>query len=216
MHCYFSPIKDEEALGEDALSHSWQGLDAYAHPCHSRKDKNGKECKGNANSPVQPKGSVVSRTFRTSFRRTLSDSSRKGFAKPASVRNFTSRSGKTKLTRLEAIVSILRPQGFSRLDAEAVANSLREGSNKLYEGKWARFTDWCDERQIYPVQASLPEITSFLRYLRVEIGLSYSAILGYRSTLNQFFMLKGMNLVNCKVISGLLRGFRNSCSPPRF
>ena len=32
MHCYFSPIKDEEAIGEDALSHSWQGLDTYAYP----------------------------------------------------------------------------------------------------------------------------------------------------------------------------------------
>ena len=32
MLCYFSPIKDEEAMGEDALSHSWQNLDTYAFP----------------------------------------------------------------------------------------------------------------------------------------------------------------------------------------
>ena len=56
----------------------------------------------------------------------------------------------------------------------------------------------------------------FLRYLRMEVGLSYSAILGYRSALNQIFILKGMNLADCKVISGLLRGFRNSCSPRDF
>ena len=48
------------------------------------------------------------------------------------------------------------------------------------------------------------------------MGLSYSAILGYRSALNQIFILKGMNLANCKVISSLLRGFRNQCSPRDF
>ena len=97
-----------------------------------------------------------------------------------------------------------------------MATSLREGSNKVYEGKWSRFTKWRKEEQINPIQASLPEITSFLRYLRMEVGLSYSAILGYRSALNQIFILKGMNLADCKVISGLLRDFRNSCSPRDF
>ena len=54
------------------------------------------------------------------------------------------------------------------LDAKAVATSLREGSNKVYEGKWARFTKWCEEKEINPINAALPEITSFLRFLRVE------------------------------------------------
>ena len=97
-----------------------------------------------------------------------------------------------------------------------MATSLREGSNKVYEGKWSRFTKWCDEQHINPIQATLPQITSFLRHLRMEVGLSYPVILGYRSALNQIFSLKGVNLINCKVISSLLRGFRNQCSPRDF
>ena len=29
---YFSPIADKKALGEDALAHPWEGMDAYAFP----------------------------------------------------------------------------------------------------------------------------------------------------------------------------------------
>ena len=134
---------------------------------------------------------MVSRTPGTSNRGTIHYSTKK---RPilTNIRNIASEPSPTRPSRLQAIVQILVPQGFSNLDAEAVATSLREGSNKVYEGKWARFTKWCEEKQINPVQASLPEITNFLRYLRMEVGLSYSAILGYRSALNQIFILKGI------------------------
>ena len=32
MEHYFSPIRDDQARGEDALAQSWEGMDAYAYP----------------------------------------------------------------------------------------------------------------------------------------------------------------------------------------
>ena len=32
MKHYFSPIRDDQARGEDALAQSWEGMDAYAYP----------------------------------------------------------------------------------------------------------------------------------------------------------------------------------------
>ena len=153
-----------------------------------RKDKVRKERKSDLGSISHTKSGMVPRTSGTSSRGTIYHKAKKRPFISTPLRNLAPESSQTRSSRLQAIVQILVPQGFSNLDAEAVANSLREGSNKVYEGKWARFTKWCEDKQINPIQASLPEITSFLRYLRMEVGLSYSAILGYRSALNQIFI----------------------------
>ena len=143
--------------------------------CSSGKDKRRKKSKSNVNSPVPAKGSMVFGTLRTVSGRTIHHSTSKRPVKSTDVRNLASKSFNARPSRLEAIIEILKPQGFSAQDAKAVATSLREGSNKVYEGKWARFTKWCEERQINPIAASLPEITSFLRFLIMEVALSYSA-----------------------------------------
>ena len=116
-------------------------------------------------------------------------------------------------SRLEVVVSLLRKEGFSRETAEVMSRTVRSSSAKLYQGKWTVFCNWCSERDINPVKASLPNIADFLLYLRTEKELSLSAVKGYRSALNHIFSLKGLNLAASPALSMLFKSFSKSCPP---
>ena len=75
------------------------------------------------------------------------------------------------------------------------------------------FCRWCKSRNLYPLNATIPELTSLFRLLKEEKDLSPSAMLGYRAASNQFFSLGGKDSARFKHLSMLLQGFRKSTSP---
>ena len=56
-------------------------------------------------------------------------------------------------------------------------------------------------------------MVKFFRFLREDQNMSITAIYGYRSALNQIFTLGGNDLLECKVLTNILKSYRKSCSP---
>ena len=59
-------------------------------------------------------------------------------------------------------------------------------------------------------------MVEFFRFLKTGPALSYPAILGYRSAINQVMNLGIMDRTKCKVLTRVLRNFKNSYSPADF
>ena len=75
------------------------------------------------------------------------------------------------------------------------------------------FCGWCRGRGVAPVNATVPVIVDFLVHLRLDKGLSVSAVKGYCSALNSIFALKGTDLADSQPISMLIRSFSKSVRP---
>ena len=57
-------------------------------------------------------------------------------------------------------------------------------------------------------------IAEFFLYLRQELGLSVTAVKGYRAALNHIFSLREMEIAASSAVSRMFRHFERSC-PPR-
>ena len=90
---------------------------------------------------------------------------------------------------------------------------LRSSTADLYQSKWTSFLGWCGRRGVDPCMVTIPQIVEFF-FLHQELGLSVSAVKGYRAALNHIFSLTGMDLAASLVASRMFRSFERSC-PPR-
>ena len=59
-------------------------------------------------------------------------------------------------------------------------------------------------------------MVEFFRFSKTGPALSYPAILDYRSAINQVMNLGIMDRTKCKVLTRVLRNFKNSYSPADF
>ena len=64
-----------------------------------------------------------------------------------------------------------------------------------------------------PVNVTVPVVVDFLIHLRLDKGLSVSAVKGYSSALNSVLALKGRYLAASREIAMLLRSFARSVDP---
>ena len=95
---------------------------------------------------------------------------------------------------MEVIQHLVRKAGFSRAVARVAAVDFWQSTAALYQLKWTRFLGWCNQRDVNPCKASVPQITKFFLYLHQELGLSVPAGKGYRAALNHVFSLIGVDL----------------------
>ena len=172
------------------------------------------ESQDDPGGPSSTTGRVVSGPAGSASGSSKSDSPVEHSSTTTSVNKIPSRRRRPAPSRLETIQHILRKRGFSRRTAREMSCPIRESSSRVYDGKWSIFCSWCRKRKIYPSSATVPQVADFLTHLRLDEGLSVSAIQGYRSSLNQVLALKGRDLSTSREISMLIRRFKKSC-PPR-
>ena len=77
-----------------------------------------------------------------------------------------------------------------------------------YQAKWAVFRSWCHRHGHSVSRPTVPNIASFLLYLRRSLSLSYSSIASYRSMLSGVFRFILPELSSHFVLRDLLRSFR--------
>ena len=215
---YCSLVPDPQDVFQDAFRHPWDDLDLYAFP------------------PFPLVGRVIARVQESSCG---DDSGRTSLAREGVVRGLASapdpttpgtallqqtasaaplRSVPSRRPRAEpSLVATLkrhfRKSGFSGRAARVLSGVLRESSSRLYQSRWKIFCGWCRGRGVAPVNATVPVVVDFLIHLRLDKGLSVSAVKGYCSALSSVLALKGRDLASSREITMLLRFFSRSVDP---
>ena len=113
---------------------------------------------------------------------------------PAPQRSTPPRRPRVETSCVATVKQLLRKSGFSRGAASDMSRCVRESTSNVYQSKWLAFCNWCRERGVAPVNASVPLIVDFFRHLVRDKGLSVPAVRSYRASLNSVFALKGRDL----------------------
>jgi integrase len=112
-------------------------------------------------------------------------------AETAKVRIISSTSRGVPATRLEIIEQGKRSRGFSESVATRMARAQKASSQKVYDGKWRVFVDWCEGRGEDPLTATLPLVADFFCYLHEERKLALRTIEGYRTAIGHTLRAAG-------------------------
>ena len=132
---------------------------------------------------------------------------------PAALQSLPRRSPRPEPSRMATLKHLLGKSGFSRRASRELSGCIRESTAHLYQLQWLSFCGWCRGRGVAPVDATIPVIVDFLIHLHRDKGFSFSALKGYRSTINSVFTVKGMDLLTSRELSMLFHSFAKSCSP---
>ena len=134
-------------------------------------------------------------------------------AASATLRAVPPRRPRVEPSLMATLKRHFRKSGFSGRAARVLSGCLRESSSRLYQSRWQIFCGWCRGRGVAPVNATIPVVVDFLIHLRLDKGLSVSAVKGYSSALNSVLALKGRDLAASREIAMLLRNFARSVEP---
>ena len=215
---YCSLVPDPQAVFQDAFQHPWDDLDLYVFPPFPLV--------GRVIARVR-ESSRVAMTGRTPLAsegvvRRLASSADPTSSRPALVgqpaasttlRAVPPRRPRVEPSRVATLKRHFRKSGFSGRAARVLSGCLRESSSRLYQSRWQIFCGWCRGRGVAPVNATVPVVVDFLIHLRLDKGLSVSAVKGYSSALNSVLALKGRDLAASREIAMLLRNFARSVDP---
>ena len=134
-------------------------------------------------------------------------------AAAAPLQSLPPRRPRVEPSRVATLKCHFRKSGFSGRAARVLSGCLRQSSSRLYQSRWQIFCGWCRGRGVAPVNATVPVVVDFLIHLRLDKGLSVSAVKGCSSALNSVLALKGRDLALSREIAMLLRNFSRSVDP---
>ena len=86
---------------------------------------------------------------------------------------------------LESFRQRARAEGISTQAAALLSKAWRPGTGKAYDSAWQRWSRWCLEQDIDPIQAPVARIVDFLSEM-FHHGYQYSTLNGYRSAISAF------------------------------
>ena len=180
---FVSPVPDTLAVAVDALTLSWEDLDAYAFP------------------PTAILGKVVEKLQDSPCKRLILIapgwpnmpwfwdlvimSSQIPLSLPNQPNLLTQPFNQIphrNLTNLNLHAWLLE-QGFSEAVAARIEAPQRRSTRSVYEAKWAIFTKWCVSNQVDFRSPPVKSVADFLMYLFEDKKLQPSTIDGYRSAI---------------------------------
>ena len=209
---FVSPVPDPRATAVDALSLSWEDLDAYAFP------------------PTAILGKVVEKLQDSPYRRLIiiapgwpnmawfwdlvEMSSQIPLLLPQLPNLLTQPFNQTphrSLTNLNLHAWLLEPQlsrsKVSLRQWQQELKLLREDQPDPSEAKWAIFTKWCITNQVDFRTPPVKSIADFLMYLFEERKLQPSTIDGYRSAIADKLGSSTLNISKDENLTRLLDSF---------
>ena len=77
------------------------------------------------------------------------------------------------------------PDVLDEEDQEFLMHHIRCGTKKTYNSRWLRFCDFCREREVDPMTASVQCIVKFIRHC-FELGLTYSVMRTVVSAISKY------------------------------
>ena len=182
---FVSPVPDSLAVAVDALTLSWEDLDAYAFP------------------PTAILGKVVEKLLDSRYQRLILmaqhalvlglgghvQSNSPQPANPAQSVDTalqsdpSQKSDKSKSPCMAPRAAAIKEQGFSEAVAARIEAPQRRSTRSVYEAKWTIFTKWCVSNKVDFRAPPLKSVADFLLYLFEVRNLQPSTIDGYRSAI---------------------------------
>ena len=120
------------------------------------------------------------------------------------------------LTEDNIILNATMSRGISEAVAKVMLAARRQSSDRQYKVYFSKYLQFCRDKTINPLRASLAEGLSFLDSLHSD-GLSYSAINSARSALSLVLRFEGINFGSHPDVIQYMKGIGNlKPSAPRY
>ena len=156
---------------------------------------------------------LVSYSDGTSHQRAIYSASRSETTISTRDNQETSVKQQTHTHGLSVIRETLQNKNISERATNVIMCSWRHGTQKQYSMYIKKWFDYCREREINSVQASLSDILDYLASL-VESGLSHSAINSARSALSAVGLVRdGFSVGSHPLVIRLVKGAYNMKPP---
>ena len=209
---FVSPLPDPMATAVDALSLSWENLDADAFPPTAIL---GKVVEKLQDSPYQRLIVIAPGwPYMTWFWDLVEMSSHIPLLLPQLPNLLTQPFNQTphrNLTNLNLRAWLLEPQlsrsRVSQVAATRIEAPQRGSTRSVYEAKWAIFTKWCVTNQVDFRAPPVKSVADFLMYLFEDRKLQPSTIDGYRSAIADKLGNSSLNISKDENLTCLLDSF---------
>ena len=87
-------------------------------------------------------------------------------------------------SRLDVVRSQIRGRHISEFATQCISQSRRESMLKVCSVRWRIFSDWCQQREVNPIDPSLTKLIDLFCYLFDTLKLSVASIKGYCSAIS--------------------------------
>ena len=209
---FISPVLDPMATAVDALSLSWEDLDAYAFPLTAIL---GKVVEKLQDSPYRRLLIIASGwPNMTWFCDLVEMSSQIPLLLPQLPNLLTQpfnqtphRSLTNKSPCMAPRATAIKEQGSSEAMATRIEAPQRGSTRSVYEAKWAIFTKWCITNQVDFRTPPIKSVADFLMYLFEERKLQPSTIDDYRSAIADKLGNSTLNISKDENLTRLLDSF---------
>ena len=109
---------------------------------------------------------------------------------------------------METVRAALSDRDFSSQAMEGILRARKRSTLKVYEGKWKVFCQWCLEKKVDPIKASIPKLADFFIFLFREKKMAPITIKGYRSMISDTYKHYGRDSIGLdKALSDLMSNF---------
>ena len=210
---FVSPVPDQTAWAVDALSLSWEHLNAYAFPPVSLLPQVISKIKGSGLSqddsdcPRLAKHALVLGPGGPIRSDPLQPSSDKGPSDSAFQRASSPEPSESQSSCLAPRGSAIRKHGFSEEVATRIEAPQRGSTRAVYKSKWTIFVKWCNSNKVDFRSPSVNQIADFLLYLFKERNLQPSTIDGYRTAIADMVGNDNLNISSDENLTCLLDSF---------
>ena len=117
---------------------------------------------------------------------TISSASDKKFVnKSTGQKSSSSRNRVTEISGVKGFRQSSQIEGISSNAAKPISHSRSKSSTTNYESAWVQWTSWCNERWVYPFQASVNYIINFLSE-KFDKGLQCRTLNCLRSAISAY------------------------------
>ena len=106
----------------------------------------------------------------------LPSSATAGSASPAKDKGASQQSRPAPASHLVTVRESLLSSGASDRVFQLVSQPKRDSTENVYNYRWARWQDWCNEHSAACLNPSAPELATFLTFLLDKHSLSVSTV----------------------------------------
>lgn len=111
-----------------------------------------------------------------------------------------------RVSRIDAILSLLVRKGLSQEVAEVAARAQRDSSMCTYDCQWDRFSTFCRDRGVSALQASLADVSDYLLMLFKE-GLAVNTLSVHKAAIASVLRFRDYDITQDYVITALFKRF---------
>ena len=172
------------------------------------------ELRADPDRPLLAESGVVPDHNQPQHRASISAATTVGLAETTYPEHFSRESSGVKFTRMEIIQKKLNACGLPKTASDIMLKGTRSSTLLLYDRRWASFEKWCIANKVKPLDSSVPEILSYLEFLRTELNLTPGTIAGHKTAILVTLSSSTDRILNNDVhIKQYIKGLMTTAAP---